>query len=89
MKVKANLYRGIEFVVEDDLPVNQQKLLAANYSIERIKIAIEGKIKSNCIQYSTYELWFNGVFKPEQEKQLSSVADKQTVFAARVLVPKT
>lgn len=88
MKAKANLYRGIEYVVEDDLPVNQQMLLAANPAVERIKISIDGQIKSNCIQYAAYELWFTSVFKPEQEKQLNSVADKQEVFTSRVLVPK-
>ena len=88
MKVKASLYRGIEYVVEDDLPVNQQKLLAANPSIERIKILIEGQIKSNCIQFDAYELWFTAVYKPEQEKQSKSVVEKQEAFSPRVLVPK-
>jgi hypothetical protein len=85
MKVKANLYRGIEYVVIDDLPVNQQKLLAANPAIERIKILVEGQIKSNCIQYAAYELWFTAVFKADQEKQSQSVAVKQETFS-RVLV---
>jgi hypothetical protein len=88
MKAKVNLYRGIEYVVVDDLPINQQKLLAANPSLERIKILIEGQIKSNCIQYAAYELWFIAVYRPEQEKQAQSVADKKEIFSARVLVPK-
>jgi hypothetical protein len=88
MKAKANLYRGIEYVVIEDLPVNQQKLLATNPAVERIKILIEGQIKSNCIQYAAYELWFIAVYKPEQEKQAQYIADEQQIFSARVLVPK-
>jgi hypothetical protein len=88
MKAKVNLYRGIEFVVVDDLPINQQKLLAANPSVERIKILIDGQIKSNCIQYAAYELWFIAVYKPEQEKQSKAVAIKQDVFTERVLISK-
>jgi hypothetical protein len=88
MKAKPNLYRGIQYVVEDDLPSNQQKLLLANPSVERIKISIEGQIKSNCIQYAAYELWFKAVYKPEQEKQSISVAKKQETFTPQVLVSK-
>lgn len=88
MKAKANLYRGIEYVVIDELPVLQQKLIAKNNGIERIKIMVDGHIKSNCVQYAPYELWFSSVYKVEKEKLASPDIQQPEIFTPQVLVTK-
>jgi hypothetical protein len=59
MKAKAKVYRGIEYVIEGELPVSQQALLAATNTIERIKILVDGEIIANCILYKDYSAWYH------------------------------
>ena len=63
MKVKARVYKGIEFITVSDLPTSQQLLLEHNSDTERIKILMDGKILGNCIQYSEYDSWYTSVYK--------------------------
>lgn len=63
MKVQATVFKGIEFVNLQDLPADQQTLLQHNNEVERIKILIDGKVSSNCIQYKDYCYWYTMVFK--------------------------
>ena len=70
MKVKATVYKGIEFISVNELPADQQLLLMHAQEPERIKILIDGKVQSDCIQYSHYCLWFDMVYA-------SSVASNQ------------
>ncbi len=63
MKAAAKTYRGIEFVGVGELAAQQQSALQANTSIERIKILIDGKIVSNCIQYAHYVKWYADTFE--------------------------
>ncbi len=70
MKVQATIYKGIEFVSFHELPTDQQMLLQNNTKLERIKILVNGKIISNCIQYMDYAAWYNSVFtKPVPVKK--------------------
>lgn len=62
MKVQATIYKGIEFVSLQDLPADQQLLLQHNDAVERIKILIDGKVNSNCIQYKDYSYWYAMIF---------------------------
>ncbi len=64
MKLPASVYKGIEFVCIQDLPAEQQFLLQNAHTIERIKILIDEKIVSNCIQYKHYTAWYNESFEP-------------------------
>lgn len=65
MKVAAKVYKGIEFVGVEDLSARQQLALKDNKSLERIKILIDGKIVSNCIQYQHYATWYAANFGKE------------------------
>lgn len=68
MKVGPQSYRGIDFVRESDLPVNQQEALRKTPdSPERIKILINGTVVENCIYYKDYERWFHEVFCKQRE----------------------
>lgn len=62
MKAKATVYRGIEFICVGELPADQQLLLEHSQEPERIKILIDGKILSDCIQFSHYSQWFEKVY---------------------------
>jgi hypothetical protein len=63
MLAKAKYFRGIEFISVNELPADQQLLLQHSNQPERIKILMDGKIFSNCIQYNEYSDWFTTVFK--------------------------
>lgn len=66
MKVGPQSYRGIDFVREADLPVEQQAALRKTPdNPERIKILINGSIVENCIYYKDYERWYNETFGNE------------------------
>lgn len=65
MKVKAEIFKGIEFVQINKLPDEQRlKFLESLNRHLIIKILIDGKIIGNCVQYHEYELWFDNIFKP-------------------------
>jgi hypothetical protein len=63
MKVKAEIFKGIEYVQINRLPDEQRTgfLESLNRNLV-IKILIDGKIVSNCVQYSDYEMWFENVY---------------------------
>lgn len=63
MKQAPTLFKGIEFVNLHQLPAEQQFLLLNNTQVERIKILMDGKIVSDCIQYSTYCDWYALAFE--------------------------
>lgn len=63
MKVAARIYKGIEFVGVEELSARQQLALKENKTVERIKILIEGKVVSNCIQYKHYVNWYAATFE--------------------------
>jgi hypothetical protein len=86
MKVKAKLYRGIEYVEIDDLPEYQQKLLSEKADIELIKILIDNKVISNCLQYCQYSQWYETVFKVEREKVVLNAQTPQLLEPVKVLV---
>ncbi|HYF67074.1 MAG TPA: hypothetical protein VD884_03010 [Ohtaekwangia sp.] len=70
MKANAKIYKGIEYIQLSDLPlVQQEKLLQSSQSFF-IKIMIDKKIISKCIQYKDYVSWFESEYK----QQLAPVA---------------
>jgi len=72
MMIEAKTYKGIAYVELAELPPTQQeKILQTINSDLLIKIMIDGKIISNCLQYKDYAFWYNSFFKstslqPEQ-----------------------
>ena len=64
MKVKSKIFRGIEFIQLTELPQTQQeKLLETLNHNNFIKIMIDGKIITQCLQYKDYSFWYENVFK--------------------------
>lgn len=85
MLAKAKYYRGIEFICVNELPENQQLLLQHANEPERIKILVEGKIVSNCIQYKDYSDWFTTVFKRSIPP---AIASEPQIFSTNIAVNK-
>ncbi len=68
MKVDRKIYKGIEYIQLQELPASQQEklVLTANHDLF-IKIMIDGKIVSECLQYKDYVNWFETVFAIKSE----------------------
>jgi hypothetical protein len=73
MKVNSTIYKGIEFVEISTLP-NEQKtsLLQAVSPDLLIKILVDGKLMSHCIQYKDYEDWYDNSYRPATSKRESN-----------------
>lgn len=85
MKATSKFYKGIEYVVVNELPSEQQALLN-QINIEKIKILMDGKILSNCISYQEYSEWFHTVFK--QRKPESKPVQKEVFTSVKVIFNK-
>ncbi len=71
MKVKAENFKGINFVRISQLPKVQKELIATTLPPDKIiKILKENEILADCIQYKHYEAWFTQVENkvPEEVK---------------------
>lgn len=70
MKVSAKYYREIEYVLLSELPPLQQELLREYAKADFIKILMDGKVVSGCLQYKEYSDWYMNVYaKAVKEKE--------------------
>jgi hypothetical protein len=90
MKVVCKIYKGIEYVQLNELPVAQQHSLLENQSEHLfIKILIDGKILGSCIQYKDYSFWYENVYrnKPalvaEPEPRLQETVEVESSLALK------
>lgn len=66
MKVSSKIYKGIEYVLLEELPKDQKEKISESLSSENfIKILIGEKILVNCIQYKDYEFWFDSTYRKQ------------------------
>ena len=71
MKVERKIYKGIEYVQLTELPkAQQEKLLQDPQCDFFIKIMIDGRIVSQCVQYKDYSHWYERVFSPSKILQV-------------------
>jgi hypothetical protein len=76
MKVDAKLFKGIEYVQLSELPQNQREILTQTINQDLfIKLLVDGKIVSGCIQYKDYSKWY-----VEQYQPLVNAAREQSVI---------
>ena len=70
MKVNSTIYKGIEFVEISALPNEQKTSLLQSINPELfIKILVDGKLTSRCIQYKDYEEWYDKSYQPSAIKK--------------------
>jgi len=64
MKADCKIYKGIQFVQFSELPLVQQEKFLQNPNHNFfIKILIDGKIVSQCLQYKDYSSWYEDAFR--------------------------
>lgn len=77
--VDAKIFKGIEYVQLSDLPEAQREVLTQTINPELfIKLLIDGKIISGCLQYKDYNRWYQEQLQqklnaPPQESALPAV----------------
>lgn len=66
MKVDSKIFKGIEYVQVSELPQPQREELTQSMNRELyIKILIDGKIISGCLQYKDYNKWYSESYQPK------------------------
>jgi hypothetical protein len=72
MKADAKVFKGIEYVQVNELPQTQRELINRTIDPELfIKILVDGKIVSGCLQYKDYCNWYQ-----HQYAASATVSDK-------------
>lgn len=65
MKVDSKTFKGIEYVQVSELPQTQREILTQTISPDLyIKLLVEGKIISGCLQYKDYSKWYQDHYQP-------------------------
>lgn len=82
MKVDSKTFKGIEYVLVSELPQAQREILGQTINPELyIKLLIDGKIISGCLQYKDYSKWYLDHF------QTQIAAREQAVIPAVEIKP--
>lgn len=64
MKVDAKIFKGIEYVQLSELPQAQREILTQTIDPDLfIKLLVDGKIISGCLQYKDYNNWYQNQFQ--------------------------
>lgn len=67
MKVSPKNFKGINYIQVNQLPKDQyEKFIQTTPKSLHIKILIEGKVVSGCVQYKDYSLWYENVYLPNK-----------------------
>ena len=78
MKVDSKIFKGIEYVQVSELPQAQREELTESINRELfIKLLIDGKIISGCLQYKDYNKWYGESYQPKLNA--ANVAREQIV----------
>jgi hypothetical protein len=81
MKVDSKIFKGIEYVQVSELPQAQREILSQTINPELyIKLLIDGKIISGCLQYKDYSKWYVDHYQP----QLTSSIEQPAVSAVEI-----
>jgi hypothetical protein len=87
MKADRKIYKGIEYIQFQELPaVQQEKLLVTADHDIFIKIMIDGKIISQCVQYKDYVNWFDNVFTVTRNEPVREVRTVENLSMKGTLV---
>ena len=83
MKVDSKVFKGIEYVQVSELPLTQREILARTISPDLyIKLLVDGKIISGCLQYKDYNKWYH-----EHYQSLVNSAREQTMLPGLDIQP--
>jgi hypothetical protein len=66
MKVNSTIYKGIEYIQVNALPLEQKEKLLQTINHELlIKILVDEKLIGNCLLFKDYEIWFDKIYNPQ------------------------
>lgn len=66
MKADSKIFKGIEYVQVSELPQAQREILTQTINPDLfIKILVEGKVVSGCLQYKDYNAWYHEQYQPK------------------------
>lgn len=66
MKADSKIFKGIEYVQVSELPQAQHEELTQSINPDLfIKLLIDGKIISGCLQYKDYNKWYTEYYQPK------------------------
>ena len=84
---KPQTYKGIEYVQLSMLPEEERALLSQTFNREFIiKIQVNGKILSDCIQFKDYTVWYEQQFTTmSSESSESRKVENQEVRSKRMI----
>jgi len=90
MKADSKIFKGIEYVQVSELPQAQREVLTQTINPELfIKLLIDGKIISGCLQYKDYNRWYQEHFQlnlnPAREQTAVSDIELKTNLALNKL----
>jgi hypothetical protein len=90
MMIDSKIYKGIEYVQFNELPLPQQQKLNETLNKDLfIKIMIDGQIVSECLQFKDYSYWYNSVYQAQKISTQETVAVSTSVdFGAKELAFK-
>lgn len=73
MKADAKIFKGIEYVQVSELPQAQREVLNQTIPADLfIKLLVDGKIISGCLQYKDYLQWYHDHFQVTCQPQESA-----------------
>lgn len=65
MKVDCKIFKGIAYVQVSELPQVQREELTKSINTDLfIKLLIDGRIISGCLQYKDYHRWYSEFYQP-------------------------
>lgn len=90
MKVEAKIFKGIEYVQINELPQTQREVLTKTINPDLfIKLLVDGKIISGCLQYKDYSQWYQNHYLPTVDaRQEESVAPSTLGIDANLALNK-
>lgn len=91
MKADVKIFKGIEYVVVSELPQLQQTMLLDTINPDLfIKIMIDGKIISQCLQYKDYSKWYDQKSKTTVVATIPSteIADERVQVKTNLAIDK-
>ena len=64
MKADSKIFKGIEYVQVSELPQTQREILIQTINPDLfIKLLVDGKIISGCLQYKDYNKWYQDQYQ--------------------------
>jgi hypothetical protein len=75
MKADSKIFKGIEYVQVTELPQTQREILTQTINPDLfIKLLVDGKIISGCLQYKDYNRWYQEQYLPKMNSPREQAA---------------